>query len=251
MSTPRKFTALGKTQTVTEWSREIGIPANVLFGRLEAGWKGDKIVTQKNRGIGGLSRKHPAEYRIWKEMRRRCKPSKRPETRNYADRGILVCERWLNSFENFLADMGPRPSTDHSIDRRNNNGNYEKDNCYWATEIEQQRNKRTNRMLTHEGRTMCATAWAEEVGIDHRTIRNRVRVQGWTDSEALTIPVGSVRRSTCTTFLDHNGETRSLTDWADLFGIHPSVLRIRIFKCGWSVDESLTMPVRAKKTLRE
>ena len=81
------------------------------------------------------------EYQTWKNMMRRCYRPKNPEYGNYGARGITVCERWMN-FENFFADMGPRPSPKHSIDRENNDGNYELGNCRWATMGQQNANRR-------------------------------------------------------------------------------------------------------------
>lgn len=83
------------------------------------------------------------EYRIWSGMKTRCKPGNIEKAHLYADRGIKVCDRWLSSFENFLADMGPRPSKGHSIDRINVNEGYGPTNCRWATSKEQGGNKRT------------------------------------------------------------------------------------------------------------
>ncbi|WP_143565689.1 hypothetical protein [Sinorhizobium fredii] len=80
------------------------------------------------------------EYRVWAGMHQRCNNPKSTRYAKYGGRGIMICERW-NSFENFLADMGPRPTPDHSIDRRDNDGNYEPGNCRWATRSEQQQNK--------------------------------------------------------------------------------------------------------------
>jgi hypothetical protein len=81
-------------------------------------------------------------YRIWAGMKQRCN---RPKTRSYkyyGARGVIVCERWIKSFDAFLKDMGPRPSKRHSIDRINNDGNYEPENCRWATAKQQAANKR-------------------------------------------------------------------------------------------------------------
>lgn len=82
------------------------------------------------------------EYWIYHAMKSRCLNPKSSDYPRYGGRGIKVCDRWQHSFENFYADMGPRPSDKHSIERRENNGNYEPSNCYWATASEQNKNKR-------------------------------------------------------------------------------------------------------------
>src|SRR5688500_16157023 len=111
-----------------------------------------------------------SEYRAWASMKQRCLNPKVVAYPQYGQRGIKVCDRWLTSFPNFYADMGPRPSPSHSLDRIDNDGDYTPDNCRWATRVEQGRNQRTNVLFTHNGKTQCLTAWSEEIGIPADTL---------------------------------------------------------------------------------
>jgi hypothetical protein len=131
----------------------------------------------------------------WIEMRRRCRDHNRHEAPNYVGRGISVCEAWLNSFECFLADVGPCPSIKHSLDRYpNNNGNYEPGNVRWATSIEQGNNTRCNRLIEYDGRTQTVTQWARERQIPMSTVSKRLQY-GWSDSDAISKPVRPKRRA--------------------------------------------------------
>jgi hypothetical protein len=129
------------------------------------------------------------EYSAWCNMRYRCNTETNHAFARYGGRGISVCDRW-NSFENFLTDLGPRPTEKHTLERRNNDGNYEPDNCCWATRKAQNRNNSGNVLLTHKGKTQCIMVWAEETGISHATISRRIQVLGWSVAEALDTAVG-------------------------------------------------------------
>jgi len=127
-----------------------------------------------------------ATWQVWYDMLSRCFKTGNHSYHNYGKRGITVCDRWVNSFEAFLQDMGKRPSPAHSIDRIDNDGNYEPDNCRWATLDEQARNNRRNNLLTLNGKTMCITDWAAFIGIDRTTLRDRLKTHSVED--ALRMP---------------------------------------------------------------
>jgi hypothetical protein len=137
--------------------------------------------------------RRPAEYEIWSQMLRRCSNPRNPNFRYYGERGIVVCERW-KSFQDFLCDMGPRPSPLHSLDRIDNDGNYEPGNCRWATRDEQMRNTRRTQMLTFNGETMCRKDWASRVGLTVDALRGRLR-RGWDLSRALATETATQYRS--------------------------------------------------------
>lgn len=124
------------------------------------------------------------EYRAWVELRARCNPDRGEKSAPYIRRGIKVCDRWLAAFENFYADMGPRPSSKHSLDRINNDGDYEPSNCRWATAKEQGNNRSNNRRLTLDGVSKTISEWSRELKIPWHTLRNRQRA-GLTDAEIL------------------------------------------------------------------
>lgn len=137
--------------------------------------------------------KKSIEYEVWTWMKSRCLNPHNKRYRDYGGRGIRVCERWSNSFENFLQDMGPRPTSSHSIDRIDNSGDYAPENCRWATRFEQVYNRRNNVKITLDGVTMSPLGWSERTGIKIPTIMYRLK-QNWTPHEALTRPVIARRR---------------------------------------------------------
>ena len=128
-------------------------------------------------------RKTP-EYSVWADMIRRGTNPNHPAYKDYGGRGIKVSARW-RKFENFYADMGPRPSPAHSLDRIDNDGDYEPENCRWATRKEQARNIRPNRMIPFNGEMLCVTEWAERVGLRRDTLRWRLN-HGWSVGRAIT-----------------------------------------------------------------
>jgi hypothetical protein len=133
-----------------------------------------------------------AEYPVWWMMKQRCENPNGRWYHRYGGRGIVVCERWQD-FENFIADMGRRPSPSHTIERINNDGNYCPENCCWADRTRQARNRRSNRMICIDGERKTLAEWAESSGIQATTIAFRIS-KGWKESELL-IPVSHLKRS--------------------------------------------------------
>ena len=127
------------------------------------------------------------EYQAWSRIKNRCKNKNSKDWYLYGGRGIKVCERW-ETFENFYKDMGNRPTVNHSIDRINNNGDYEPANCRWATAIEQANNKRSNHLITFKGQTQTLTYWCHTLGLKFDTVERRINLLGWTPERALTTP---------------------------------------------------------------
>ena len=127
-------------------------------------------------------------YRSWAAMIQRCTNPKKDTFHHYGGRGIIVCERWLNSFEDFLHDMGIRPDG-MTMDRIDVNGNYEPENCRWATKQEQGANCRNSVFLTHNGKTLTLAQWGRELKIHKRTIWARINDYGWSLDRALSTGV--------------------------------------------------------------
>jgi len=145
-----------------------------------------KEIRLRAKTTHGMS--YSAEYRTWDGMKRRCLNRQDPRFKHYGARGITLCDRWRD-FAAFYEDMGPRPTPQHSIERRNNDAGYSPDNCYWATKIEQGSNTRNTKWMTLNGVTKCQKQWARDCGLDLGTVRYRLS-KGWTTEAALTTPAG-------------------------------------------------------------
>ena len=134
----------------------------------------------------GLS--YTPEYRAWQTMRHRCTCPASPAYARYGGRGITICDRWLNSPANFLADMGPRPSPRHEIDRIDNNAGYSPENCRWVVRSVNDRNRRSNHWIEYRGERRVLQEWCDLLGLPRDTVGWRLR-QGWTTAMAFETPV--------------------------------------------------------------
>ncbi len=121
--------------------------------------------------------KETSEHAIWRGIVARCGNPKTKDYARYGGRGITVCESWMR-YENFIADMGPRPSKEHSVERRKNDEGYSPCNCYWATRSEQQKNKTNTIWYEYEGRVGTLVDWAQWLGISVALACWRIKTWG-------------------------------------------------------------------------
>lgn len=171
--------------------RDVGTPGLAsgrstscgCYGK-EARAKGTKEACTTHGGSGSV------EYKLWCSMIRRCKKTKTNRTSVYTRKNIKVCQRWIDSFENFLADMGPRPSPHHSLDRfPDGKGDYEPGNVRWATREEQDNNR--GQLFLVDGEMKNVKTLSRETGIPYHTLRQRLVESGWPLERALTEPVAA------------------------------------------------------------
>jgi hypothetical protein len=172
-------------------------------------------------------------------MIRRCEDPKEKAYPNYGGRGIRVCDLWRNSFVSFLRDMGVRPEG-KSIDRRENNGNYEKNNCRWATSTEQGNNRRVNILLTVNGETHTASEWARIRGFHRNLISYRLR-RGWSPEKAVNTPRCSLKNPGKP--LEFKGKNHNLSEWARILKIPWDCLYRRINYYHWDLEKAFNTPV--------
>lgn len=180
-----------------------------------------KRMTTHGATKGGKSSK---EFTTWCSIKQRCLDENTKSYHNYGGRGISICERWVNSFENFLFDMGKRPSSKHSIDRIDVNGNYEPSNCRWATSKEQGRNRRNNRIVNINGSDKSLVEASEIIGIKQGTLISRLNRghQNPLNKEVISYPSKEVINIETGLFYD------SINEAAKAHNIKPITLHKRL-----------------------
>lgn len=134
----------------------------------------------------GLSK--TPEYKVWKKMRERCVNPNCKDYRLYGGRGITICAPWMESFENFLADMGKRPPGT-SLDRIDGNKGYGPENCRWATSLQQANNVSRNRVINLEGIERTMSEWCRLFHMPLSAVSARINSLGWTPEKALRTPI--------------------------------------------------------------
>lgn len=175
------------------------------------------------------------EYRIYRAMLARCENSRNSSYRNYGGRGIVICERWKESFLNFLADMGKRPSSQHSIERKDVNGPYSPGNCIWIPMSLQAKNRRCCMRFDVNGTTVPASDAAEMIGASGRQLRQRVH-RGWDKQSAINRPFVRADVVICS-----RGESKTIAKWSRTSGVPTQTISHRI-SAGWNVDDAIWTP---------
>lgn len=193
---------------------------------------------------GGMNRTHgksgTPEYRTWVAMKRRCYNPTSLDYPLYGGAGVVICDRWLNSFELFLKDMGERPDPSMSIDRWPvSNGNYEPGNCRWATKVEQGRNTVRVKRYEYQGKSLTLGEWCEILGLHYYTTKSRLAV-GWTIEMAFEAPLRKVKQGLKYTY---EGRSMTLAEWSRCLGINSTTLNYRV-RSGWPISEIFGTPVR-------
>lgn len=170
----------GKTNCVWECQCKCGNFIEVPGGYLTSGQATHCGCSPVPRGkTAPWAKKHglhdTPEYQAYHDMKRRCNNPTTPNYHRYGGRGIIVCPQWERSFEAFYTDMGPRPGKGYSIERRNNDGDYEPGNCYWATRSEQDNNKSSNHYFTIDGECLSISEISRKYGIPRGRLDTRLR----------------------------------------------------------------------------
>jgi len=177
-------------------------------------------------------------YKTYKSMKSRCNNPNVPEYHRYGGRGIRVCDIWENDYDAFrewAIENGYDESL--SIDRIDNDGNYEPSNCRWVDMLTQQRNKSNNRYIEIDGVKKTTSEWCELYNINLHTFYGRIR-EGWSDEDALKTPSKGKRNLD----FEYNGVTKSIPQWAKEYGIGKTTLKYRLF-AGWSIEDALNTPI--------
>jgi hypothetical protein len=182
-------------------------------------------------------------YSSWQNILQRCLNKNSTFYYRYGGRGIKICEDWL-TFENFYRDMGECPETG-TIDRIDNNGDYEPGNCRWATQKTNSRNKNNNVNITYLGKTQCVAAWEEELGFNYGTLWNRLYTFKWSLEKAMTEPVINQQGK-----INFEGKYQTLTAHARDHGLKRTTVDARLLQ-GYTLEEALNTPARVYKSKKK
>ena len=179
-------------------------------------------------------------HSVWADMKRRCKNPSRENYPHYGGRGITVCPEWedFNNFYEWAIVNGY--SQGLSLDRINNNGNYEPANCKWSTVKEQNYNRSCTVKFTYNGETRTLTEWSEIYGLKYGLLYDRIFREGLSFEEAIHKPYEKRER-----LIKYNGKTQNLTEWSKELGLSYGLLKNRLNKLHWTVEKAFNTPAES------
>jgi len=197
------YTIIGECDVFTKTNNKLrGVICKCDCGNIK-NIKLASILSGNTKSCGCLSKINPnrkthgfantSEYNIWLSAKQRCYNKNRKGYHRWGGRGIKMCDRWLESFENFYEDMGAKTSKNYSLERIDNNGNYCKENCKWATIKEQANNRITNNNITYNGQTKNITQWAEYFNIPKKLLSNRLNKGKMPFEKAISLEIKSIK----------------------------------------------------------
>lgn len=207
------------------------------------GWSRERRPGNKNPNHrhGHNTGRTTREYRAWCAMKQRCGNPNHPKYMHYGGRGVCYDPRW-EDFREFLADMGPAPTQQHTLERNGVNGDYCKDNCCWATWAVQAVNKRSNLEVTIGGVTARISEWCAATSIPAQEVHRRI-IRGWDIVAAVITPCEEPR------MLTMDGITQSVKHWSEQLGITTGAIHYRL-RQGLSDHDALAAPARPGKKLK-
>ena len=207
--------------------------------------RGDKLRNGESKSCGCYMRESASErftkhggrktklYGVWQGMLNRVNNPNNERYDSYGGRGIKVCERWRD-FANFRSDMGGSYTPGLTLERIDNDGDYEPANCRWATWREQAANKRNSHIVSYRGKKVHLAGATQEMGENYGTIHSRINVYGWDAERALTEEVRRAR------LIEFRGYSANGSKWARLLGVSRDKLRHRFVRAGWSPERTIT-----------
>lgn len=201
-----------------------------------------EVASKRERGKTQRRYRSP-EYNAWYHMIARCENPSDSRFYRYGARGIKVCERWKGEkgFLNFMNDMGARPGEKYSLDRINNDGNYEPSNCKWSTVVEQANNKSKNILVSYKGETKTLGNWTRELGLNYKNVWERMYRYGWCFEKAIKFE----KRETVRHLVKYKGVVKTITQWCNDLHLKYTTVKKRL-NSGWEVARAFEEPVSEK-----
>ena len=226
----------GQTKTLTEWSEVTGLDRRLITRRISRGWSVRRALFTPKKNF-----KHREDsYVVWRNIIKRCTDPSDENYANYGARGITVCKRWLNRYENFRQDMGQRPKG-ASLHRIDNDKGYTPENCKWTDVGLQSNNKRSNRYITYNGITQTLQQWSRKTGLRREMIARRLN-SGWSVEKALSSPPIYAR-----IYVEWHGKKMTWRELSEITDVPYNKIRKRL-KRGWTLEEAVSK--RKKRSIR-